>query len=280
MMMEALAAASFASATEGRTQRGYAHSRIHKQPLNREKTMRKRHWLFSSLLILCVTVALVSCENPSAGAAAETPSTPTPSDPTVAPLVGTWKTGIVPSSGNLVTSQLILTVSAEGDYVQEHIKTNTSSGSAAYLWSKGSVSISGEKLTMVQTATASGTASAPGTWTAEAATTTASTAALVEGKLYKICNECLVYRAQGSNSGIVGTWSNETYSSSSTSPKPYSKRVYGFASDNTFTLKMYESASSNYADPYGDYAGTYVLSGGSMVLTVNGVTRPLTNIAE
>lgn len=233
--------------------------------------MRNRHWLLSSVILLCATVALGSCNNPASPAI---DNAETPSAPTVSALVGTWKMSSSSSfEGTTTTMQDIITLSSDGSFVQESIVTSTPPSDVAttfYTWKKGTIGISGDKLTMTETGNVPSSASAatPSTdsWTSSSSVTT-STAVLVAGKLYKSA----IFKAQGSNSGIVGTWIAESYTSSK--PKPYSKIVLALSSDKTFTQTIYASTSADYPDAPQTGSGSYVLnSNGSMTETISGST--------
>lgn len=234
--------------------------------------MRNRHWLLSSLLLLCAAVALGSCKNPASPGADDEE---TASAPTVAALVGTWKMNSSSSSSGATTlTQYIITVSADGTFVQESITTSTpSSGSptTTNTWTNGTISTSGDNLTIDITGAASGAASEPSSWTNVSMSMTTQ-AILVGNKFYMEG----VGKAQGSNTGIVGTWLSETHTKMLTDS--YQKFLFTFSSDMTFTVKTYTSSTSTYpSDPSRSESGTYVLnSNGSIALTFSGDTTSST----
>jgi len=240
--------------------------------------MRNKHWLVSSLLfLLSVTVALGSCKNPAAPVA---PDAETASAPTIAALVGTWKMSSTSTDdGASISTQDICKFSADGSFVRESIETSTpSSGSptTTYTWYKGTIGISGDNLTMATAEVAQGSASEPSSWITVDMKTT-STAALIGNKLYMQG----VAKAQGSNTGIVGTWLTETYSKYPTRTTPVEqseKAIFSFSSEKTFSVKVYESSTSTYpSDPSTSKTGTYVLnSNGSITLTYTGATTSST----
>jgi hypothetical protein len=162
-------------------------------------------------------------------------------NPTLAGLVGTWKRTTTDVDGETTeTIEKTLIVSPDGSFFDKFAIT-ASSTSGTYIscdCRKGTLSVLGDELTEETTHTASnetGADPADGDWIARPSTSWGP-AILVDGKLY-----FLVAKAEGSVSGIVGTWTIAIYDSLN-DPDFYEKCEYQFQSDGSGTQTAYNSA--------------------------------------
>jgi hypothetical protein len=184
------------------------------------------------VMVAFFSLTMLACSNLSTS----DDSDGTVENATLAELVGTWKmTSTNPYNGTTLTCECILTVSSDGSFDRRY--KLSSSSSAYYFYSKGTLSTSGDELTMMTTHTTSndtGLEPAEGDWS-EDPSTVRGTALLVNGNLYTA-----VAKAEGSVSGIVGTWTDASYDSSN-DPDFYEKYEYQFQSDGSGTTTDYYS---------------------------------------
>ena len=239
---------------------------------------------FLTLMAIGLALGLVAC------AQATSPGTTTtdpnaPQNPTLSALVGTWtasNTSSDTSGGTTTTHALAYTMSvaADGSSSIITVQASTPAGgrtTTTYSGTKGQLSFTADQVKMTNTATCSSATpitAATATWTPESvATSSTSPAILSGGKFYLGLNNgfgYLVFAAQGSVSGLVGSWPF-IISSTSSSTTNYWKIVEGFAADGTVTATQYSDTSGTFtAAPVSTTAGTYTINNGILTITPSG----------
>jgi hypothetical protein len=235
-------------------------------------------------LLLASALVLAGCE--AATNTKPVATTPTAQAPTVANLTGSWTTTrngtYSDSSGEYTTASIFTFVfAADGTFqiVSDYVKTPKAGGASTttYTDQKGTYSVSGTDLSLSTTAYRTPT-SANDTTTGWTTPTTATTymypSVLYNRKLYSIFSR--VCSAQGTTSGLVGTWATTRYVSSNTSS--WTKTVLKFNADLTYSNDYYENSTATFgAAPNSTTTGTYTQGNGTIILTQTGSTgSPMT----
>jgi len=262
-------------------------------PFHSRSTMKNsRMYLAATLLATAVLLAsLVACANPADSDSSDDSDNPAATDsasaPTLAALTGTWvltetwenkdyETDALESTEVRTTTR---TIATDGSFIDEVISVETpvtGTATTSYSSKKGTLAVVGDKLAKTITHTRySSTEAFTGAdtgWNAESPAIVETTQAIiVSGKLYED-----VFKAQGSVSGIQGTWVMEQYDSEDT--KPYRKVVIQFNSDGTVSQAYFTSATESFADTSdGSYLMNYVANqNGSITLTMDGQVESMT----
>jgi hypothetical protein len=231
-------------------------------------------------LSIILTSALASCSS-ATDDDADSNGGGTVTIPTLSSLVGTWKNSstsdITDNSGSVTsteTSANEMSVFADGSYLTKSTSiikdTSGTTTSSLYTDKKGKISLSGDQLTTEQAQTrGSNSPFADDTsgW-ADNKASNSSECILVGDRLFP-----QVLAAEGSVSGLVGTWATNHYHS--TSSKPYGKASYAFTSEGKVTISYYQSASAAFSDTP-DQSNTYnyaINDNGSLTITADGSTK-------
>ncbi|HUX42091.1 MAG TPA: lipocalin family protein [Rectinemataceae bacterium] len=221
-----------------------------------------------SITAIAIAIALAGCAqatSPSTGAANY--------NPTIAALVGTWLLSATSStSASSTSSTETMTIASDGSFQGYVTRTNTPSGgtaSTSYSAMKGTLSFSGDQMTYTVTGTENSSSLINSTnvsWTTfPSPLVTTNTAILDNGKLYGLTGGS-VLTAQGTVSGLVGTWGYSSYNSADTSP--YTKVALTLNADGTATSEMYQSTTSTFSStPTSTASGTWSASNGVLTLT-------------
>jgi len=232
---------------------------------------------FLPLMAIGLVLGLVGC------AQATSPSTDpnAPQNPTISALVGTWTASNSSSntSGGTTTTNVFsdtLNVAADGSYTLFQTQASTPTGGStttSYSAKKGQLSFSANQATTTITDlcySSSPITTANAVWTPESQTTSSTaTTILSGGKLYGYLS-WPVFTAQGSTSGLVGTW-QEIMSSTAGSTTMYGKMVYAFAADGTLTSQQYSDTTTAFtAAPVYSITATYTAQNGILTTTAPG----------
>jgi hypothetical protein len=221
----------------------------------------------STATILSTAAALLllfSCANSTGSGSSDPDSGDDPNS--LAAYAGTWAMSYTETtSEESYEYSATFELKADGSYVSETVlKTTPAGGSPTYGYSdeKGTISLDGDFLTCkVRSKRESlwpfGDDSTG--WTA-VSRTYGQIVLASDGKFYVD-----VLKAQGSTSGIEGSWASESYKS--TNSKPYKKVVCAFGSGE-LDEKHYTSETSSYSStPSSSYHAVYSLNGGTIAIT-------------
>ncbi len=225
------------------------------------------------LIGILVLMVILSCANPVG--TSSTSNIPT-STLTLATLVGTWEmnyTAIQPDNSTDVIS-VTITVVAGGAYTSTSSDVYTPSGGSSqssYTGAQGTISVSGDTMTITKTLSYSGSTpvTSSTSWIPLSTNQVSSGPAIFDnGNLYTtvVWGTGSVFTAQGTVSGLVGTWTMDLYNSSSS--LPYTEGKFIFASDATFTYEDFQSTTSTMpSTPVAGGSGTFGTSNGILSIT-------------
>jgi hypothetical protein len=234
------------------------------------------------LLSLSLVVLLFAgCDSPTGSSTTSPSSGSSTTSPTVTKeqLLGTWKnTRTYNDNGSTETNITQYTFNADGTFIElsDRFYSDTPE-THHYSADKGTYSVDAEgnvTITYTDYAYSIPSFSADGvTWTPFGHPNTYTWPALVIGnQLY----EFQFYIAQGSVSGIVGTWAVKgvnkmwNYDTQNYDQK-YNKYEIIFNNDGTVIRNIYKSSDGTFGLPESD-TGTYTYSNGTLTMTINGTT--------
>jgi hypothetical protein len=200
--------------------------------------------------------------------------------PTVANLTGSWKgpgmTIVSSSTSNGVTTSSTITSINTYTFAPDstwsvfsvYLSTPIGGGAAttSYIESRGTYATSGNEITMTttDTRTLSSATDVTTVWSTTAYTRTFPMV-LYGGKLYGIVPGTLL-AAQGSPSGLVGTW----VSAFSSSPGSFAKVEVTFGSNGSVTSSFYSSPTSTFTTPPSTELRTYTTGPGTFTIAMPG----------
>lgn len=211
---------------------------------------------------------IVSCDTGLQGGSSGIPTV------TTSQLLGTWKTTRTYSSGYRTVFQI--TFYADGTWIELRDSYDSSSSDHYYSAYKGTYSLdTSGMLTRVETHSASliqfALTGTENWWDTPANYIKKNPILIIGNQLYMDPGSFLI--AEGTPSGIVGTWS-VTYvypdydNATSTYTPTYYKYVYSFSADGSYSLKLYKSPTGVFGLPSWEATGTYTYSNGTLIITM------------
>ena len=243
---------------------------------------------------LLSALALVGCTQPTGSSSTTSTTATTTTVPTLANLTGTWvesyssPTAIMSLSGSTPATEVTtdtMTIAADGSYVSIESYVSTPSGSSTpdstyTAGSKGIISISSSGMTMTKTYDAVSSltpfTASTATWTPVVPNTsdTQPNAFIYGGKLYRYAAV-----AQGSVSGIVGTWEMASSGNDGTTTNYY-KEDLTFSATGSLTDAAYQSTTSTFpASPSSTQTATYAVQNGILTETFTSPSASTSTIA-